>query len=118
MIVYGYIRKSKPKKKPKAVREQYEQWLNTINNTTTKFSISGSKIKSKPSTGFPNLAPPPGRESVRINSLNPTNMDPCTKKSNIPYTGDKMLGIATLHKSNAVPVFNTEEAVEISKMRR
>jgi hypothetical protein len=34
------------------------------------------------------------------------------------YTGDKILGIATMHKSNAVPVFNNTEAVEISKMRR
>lgn len=34
------------------------------------------------------------------------------------YTGNKMLGIATLHKSNAVPVFSTEEAIDIAKMRR
>jgi hypothetical protein len=34
------------------------------------------------------------------------------------YTGDKVLGIATMHKSNAVPVFAPEEAVEISRMRR
>jgi hypothetical protein len=34
------------------------------------------------------------------------------------YTGTKVLGIATLHKSNAVPVFSQEEAVDISKMRR
>jgi hypothetical protein len=34
------------------------------------------------------------------------------------YTGDKVLGIATMHKSNAVPVFAQEEAVEISRMRR
>jgi len=34
------------------------------------------------------------------------------------YTGDKILGIATLHKSNAVPVFSQQEAVDISKMRR
>lgn len=34
------------------------------------------------------------------------------------YTGTKVLGIATMHKSNAVPVFAAEEAVEISKMRR
>jgi hypothetical protein len=118
MIVYGYIPKSKAKKKPKAVREQYEQWLKTINNTTTKFAISGSKIKSKPSTGFPNLAPPPGRESVRINSLNPTNMAPCTKKGNIPYTGDKMIGIGTMHKSNMIPIFTEEQAVDVATMRR
>lgn len=34
------------------------------------------------------------------------------------YTGDKIIGIATLHKSNAVPVFSQDEAVEISRMRR
>jgi len=34
------------------------------------------------------------------------------------YTGTKVMGIATMHKSNAVPVFSDEEAVEISKMRR
>jgi len=34
------------------------------------------------------------------------------------YTGTKVKGIATMHKSNAVPVFSDEEAVEISRMRR
>jgi hypothetical protein len=34
------------------------------------------------------------------------------------YTGTKVMGIATMHKSNAVPVFSDEEAVEISRMRR
>ena len=34
------------------------------------------------------------------------------------YTGTKVKGIATMHKSNAVPVFSDDEAVEISRMRR
>ncbi len=34
------------------------------------------------------------------------------------YTGTKVLGIAVLHKSNAVPVFSVEEAQDISRMRR
>jgi hypothetical protein len=34
------------------------------------------------------------------------------------YTGTKVKGIATMHKSNAVPVFSDEEAVAISGMRR
>lgn len=34
------------------------------------------------------------------------------------YTGTKVKGIATMHKSNAVPVFSDEQAVDISKMRR
>lgn len=34
------------------------------------------------------------------------------------YTGSSIVGIATMHKSNAVPVFSKDEAVSISSMRR
>jgi hypothetical protein len=34
------------------------------------------------------------------------------------YTGSLVRGIATMHKSNAVPVISEEEATDISKMRR
>lgn len=34
------------------------------------------------------------------------------------YTGTAMIGIATMHKSNAVPVFQEEDAQAISAMRR
>jgi len=34
------------------------------------------------------------------------------------YTGSLVQGIATMHKSNAVPVINQEEAESISKMGR
>ena len=34
------------------------------------------------------------------------------------YTGSAVVGISTLHKSNGVPVFSKEEAIDISKMRR
>lgn len=34
------------------------------------------------------------------------------------YTGDKIKGIGTMHKSNAVPIFSNEEAVAIANMRR
>ena len=41
-----------------------------------------------------------------------------TKKEVQHYTGDAMIGIGQLHKSNAVPVFKAEDAIDISKMRR
>lgn len=41
-----------------------------------------------------------------------------TLKPSPVYTGTKVKGIATMHKSNAVPVFSDEEAVAISSMRR
>jgi len=34
------------------------------------------------------------------------------------YTGTMVKGIATMHKSNAVPIFSNEEAVDIARMRR
>ena len=43
------------------------------------------------------------------------------KKEAIQYTGErKLLGIATMHKSNMVPIFedNKHEAIEIARMRR
>ena len=40
------------------------------------------------------------------------------KQESIKYTGDLIKGIATMHKSNAVPVINDEEAKSISQMRR
>lgn len=39
-------------------------------------------------------------------------------KREMKYTGDRLLGIATMHKSNMVPVFSQESAEEIAKMRR
>ena len=60
---------------------------------------------------------PPGRETPRIASLD-TGWVACTKKSDTAYTGTKVKGIGTMHKSNAVPIFSNEEAIDISKMRR
>lgn len=34
------------------------------------------------------------------------------------YTGTLVTGIATMHKSNAVPIINKEQAIEIANMRR
>jgi len=42
----------------------------------------------------------------------------CTKAPNKVYTGTKIKGIGTMHKSNAVPIFSDEEAQDIAKMRR
>lgn len=51
-------------------------------------------------------------------SLNSWITGPVSSKASMQYTGDKMLGIGTLHKSNAVPVFSGDEAQDIARMRR
>ena len=60
---------------------------------------------------------PPGRETAPVNSVD-TGWVPCVKVKDNEYTGTKIKGIGTMHKSNAVPVFSDEEAKDISKMRR
>ena len=64
------------------------------------------------------LSAPAGRQSTKhIPSLN--TGDGIAAKKQIPqYTGTKMLGIGTMHKSNAVPIFSDDEAKSISSMRR
>jgi hypothetical protein len=42
----------------------------------------------------------------------------CALKTSPKYTGTEILGIATMHKSNMVPVFSNQEAKDISTMRR
>ena len=39
-------------------------------------------------------------------------------RKEMTYTGTLIKGIATMHKSNAVPIINEKQAVEISQMRR
>ena len=34
------------------------------------------------------------------------------------YTGDEIIGIAQMHKSNAVPVRGKKQATEVATMRR
>lgn len=53
----------------------------------------------------------------RIDSL-PFTGGPCTKAPEKVYTGTKVKGIGTMHKSNAVPIFSDEEAHDIARMRR
>lgn len=60
-----------------------------------------------------------GASDPKIPSLNGgVDMVAATKVEPKVYTGTKIKGIATMHKSNAVPVFSDEEAIDIAKMRR
>jgi len=82
---------------------------------TTSFSKGFKKPKEveayKPSKPYV-------RETVRHPSL-ATFGDNCTKPVyGKVYTGDKMIGIGTLHKSNAVPIFSDDDAKDQALMRR
>jgi hypothetical protein len=64
------------------------------------------------------LSTPAGRETPKIPSLDTWVTGAVTIKQTPQYTGTKVKGIGTMHKSNAVPIFSDEEAIAISTMRR
>ena len=73
-------------------------------------------LKAEPLTY--NLSTPAGRGNTRhIPSLN-SGAGVATLAPAKVYTGTKVKGIATMHKSNAVPIFSDQEAIDISRMRR
>ncbi len=60
------------------------------------------------------------RETPQYPSVTSTKVDPesCSKPTKKKYTGTLIKGIATMHKSNAVPVIDKKQAEEIANMRR
>ena len=65
------------------------------------------------------LSAPIGRStSNHIPSRDTGEAGTSTYKASPQYTGTKVKGIGTMHKSNAVPVFSDEEAQDIARMRR
>ena len=87
------------------------------------------KPKSKPTAVSTSWREPEvyQREEKHVPSLgSEMSFAPCTKKESLQYTGERRLvGIATMHKSNMVPVFADEDdktgskqATEIATMRR
>ena len=80
---------------------------------------SPSKTKQKVEKLSYSLTTPPGRiTNTHIKSLDTGHTGAVASKAIPQYTGTKMLGIGTMHKSNAVPIFTDEEAKSISSMRR
>jgi hypothetical protein len=60
----------------------------------------------------------PDYGSVGMSKTVTVSQSACAKPEKKVYTGDKLIGIAVMHKSNLVPIFSTQEAEEVAKMRR
>lgn len=102
-----------------AKRKAEELKLEWERKQTEWANMSKPVRQSRPLTRpFPKLGPPPGRETKHIPSLD-TGVKGAVNIRAIPtYTGDKIIGISQMAKSNAVPVFNKDHIVEIARMRR
>jgi hypothetical protein len=95
---------------------EWDRKLIEFEKLTPKFSTGPYNAPRKNVSDFMPRTPP-GRETPYIASRD-TGWVPCVKVKDNEYTGTKIKGIGTMHKSNAVPVFSDEEAKDISSMRR
>ena len=111
--------KSKVKKKPgwQKAEAEHRAWL-------IKMGIDPDKKPSKKKEFVPYESPKSKsyvRNTKEYPSLQTSNTIPesCAKKESPKYTGDLIVGIGTMHKSNAVPIMRgTEQAKELASMRR
>ncbi len=108
----GKSKKKKPTAKQRELQSEWEKLLKKYEPKKPVKSVAKQELRDTYSLGKPAC-----RETPKIPSL-PFTGEPCLKKANPVYTGDKIKGIGTMHKSNAVPIFSDEEAVAIATMRR
>ena len=73
-------------------------------------------LKAPPLAGNYSLTIPEGRSTRHIPSRDTGGI--ATLAPAKVYTGDEMIGIGQLHKSNAIPIFKKSDAEDLAKMRR
>ena len=105
------------KRKAELLQQEWEQRLGNFKKMAPRFGRTPAPPIKPAGTLTVTMRVPPGRETAVIPSRD-TGWLPCTKSEDQAYTGTKVKGVGIMHKSNMVPIFSNEEAVEISKMRR
>lgn len=112
-IIHTTPRKSKKRKPTASQRELAASWDTMLK----KYPTQSLTVKRNDLSSGYKLGVPAGRETPRIPSRD-TGLGNATKRENPVYTGTMVKGIGTMHKSNAIPIFSDEQAVEIATMRR
>lgn len=108
-IIHTSSKKAKKRKPNAKQRELADSWEKLLKKYESKPVKTNVKPVAQPKMFV--------RETPKIPSLN-TGYHDCTKKEAPRYTGSAIKGIGTMHKSNAVPIFSDEQAIEIATMRR
>jgi hypothetical protein len=100
----------KNKKNPKVTKAQHEheQWL------LTRGLHSSQLKKQKPKKLIIDRKDDPTHHIPSMDSMTGSTI----KNPEKVYTGTEIIGIAQMHKSNAVPVSGRKQIIEITRMRR
>jgi hypothetical protein len=107
---YNTTKKRKRKFKSAAEKASYLAAMESEYGVAKKRKVVESKVE-----------PLFAKSYVRQTAQHPSRgngIGVATKAQENTYTGTKMIGIGTLHKSNAVPVFCDDEAKAMANMRR
>ena len=112
MIIYTHqkSKKKKPNAKQRELQAAWEKLVNSYKTTKPKVIAIKNDIKTPEpyiraqKNDIPSLTTPGGSATKPVHGK--------------VYTGTKMLGIGTLHKSNAVPIFSSDDAKDQANMRR
>ena len=59
-----------------------------------------------------------GFDSLPLHQPDTSGWTPCTKSEPKVYSGTEVIGIAQMHKSNAVPITRKKDAIAVANMRR
>lgn len=114
MIIHTYTSKPKKRKMNAKTRQLQRDWQELLD----KYGIDKTKNKKT----FTPLQSKSSFKRLDSDHSNIPSVDSGAgngfRKISHQYTGDAMIGIGTLHKSNAVPIFNEQEAKDQASMRR
>ena len=127
-------KKSKKSKSLIAAEKEHEKFLKRmrvgsrssvgVEQRSSKPWVTGSSpVESASSRSVGKSGNPPhlgcGDQRFESSRSDQVFYDPSmAKKEEKVYTGTEIMGIAQMHKSNAVPVRNKKSAEEVAKMRR
>ena len=106
----GKSKKRKPNAKQRELQADWEKLMKKYETKPRRSTQLGSNYSPVVTNAYV-------RSTRSIPSLD-TGLGVATLKESPRYTGTMIKGIGTMHKSNAVPIFSDEQAVEIATMRR
>ena len=138
-VYYSTTSTKKRKKKNKtksliAAEKEHEKFLKRM-GVRSRSSVGSEQRSSKPQvagsspagiansrsvaqSGSASGLGPEGREFESLRSDQVFYDPSMAKKEEKVYTGTEIMGIAQMHKSNAVPIRGKKDAIEVARMRR
>lgn len=99
-------------------RANAESWKQLMEKWDVKPETTKVRKPAKLAANIPDLNARLSERSTRHIASVDTGVGVAVKKPVQQYTGTECIGIAVMHKSCLQPVFNSESAKDVAKMRR